>query len=34
MKMKYVLFVSGLKKNLLYIFALDAKGTRVSFVES
>ena len=32
MKMKDVLFVPGLKKNLLSISALDAKGMRVSFV--
>ena len=31
MKMKDVLFVQGLKKNLLSIFALDVKGMRVSF---
>ena len=31
--MKYVLFVHGLKKNLLSISALDAKGMRVSFVD-
>ena len=31
MKMKDVLFVLGLKKNLLSISALDAKGMRVSF---
>ena len=30
MKMKNVLFVLGLKKNLLSIFALDAKGMRVA----
>ena len=28
-KMKYVLFVPGLKKNILSISALDAKGMRV-----
>ena len=33
MKMKNVLFVPELKKNLLSIFALDAKGMRVSFVD-
>ena len=33
MKMKNVLFVLGLKKNLLSIFALDAKGMRVSFID-
>ena len=32
MKMKDVLFVPGLKKNILSIFALDAKGMRVAFV--
>ena len=32
-KMKDVLFVPGLKKNLLSISALDAKGMRVSFVD-
>ena len=32
MKMKDVLFVPGLKKNLLSISALDAKGMRVAFV--
>ena len=32
MNMKDVLFVPGLKKNLLYIFALDEKGIRVAFV--
>ena len=31
--MKDVLFVLGLKKNLLSIFPLDAKGIRVSFVD-
>ena len=31
-KMKDVLFVPGLKKNLLSISALDAKGMRVAFV--
>ena len=31
--MKNVLFVPGLKKNLLSIFALDAKGMRVAFVD-
>ena len=30
--MKDVLYVPGLKKNLLSIFALDEKGMRVSFV--
>ena len=33
MKMKDVLFVLGLKKNLLSIFALDAKDIRVAFVD-
>ena len=33
MKMKNVLFVPGLKKNLLSISTLDAKGMRVSFVD-
>ena len=28
-----MLYVSGLKKNLLSIYALDAKGIRVSFVD-
>ena len=32
--MKDVLFVTGLKKNLLSISGLDAKGMRVSFVDS
>ena len=32
MKMKNVLFVPGLKKNLLSISTLDAKGMRVAFV--
>ena len=31
--MKDVLFVLGLKKNLLSISALDAKGMRVAFVD-
>ena len=31
-KMKDVLFVVGLKKNLLSISTLDAKGMRVAFV--
>ena len=30
-KMKVVFFVPGLKKNLLSISVLDAKGMRVSF---
>ena len=33
MKMKDVLFVPGLKKNLLSIYALDAKGMGVAFVD-
>ena len=32
--MKDVLYVPGLKKNLLYISALDTKGMRVSFVDA
>ena len=33
MTMKEVLFVPGLKKNLLSIYALDAKGMRASFID-
>ena len=33
MKMKDVLYVSGLKKNLLSISALDAKDIRVAFID-
>ena len=33
MKMKDVLFVSGLKKNLLSIYALYAKGMSVEFID-
>ena len=33
LKMKDVLYVPGLKKNILSIFALDAKGMRVAFVD-
>ena len=33
LKMKYVLYVLGLKKNLLSIVALDAKGISVSFAD-
>ena len=33
MKMKYVLYVPGLKKNLLSISALDNKGFKVAFVD-
>ena len=32
--MKEVLFVPGLKKKLLSILALDAKGMRVAFIDS
>ena len=32
MAMKEVLFVLGLKKNLLSVSALDAKGIRVAFI--
>ena len=32
--MKELLFVPGLKKNLLSIPALDAKGIRVAFIDS
>ena len=33
MKMKEVLYVLGLKNNLLSIFALDKKGYRVAFID-
>ena len=33
MKMKDVMFLPGLKKNLLSISALDAKGMRVAFID-
>ena len=33
MKMKNVLFVPRLKKNLHSIYALDAKGMRVAFID-
>jgi hypothetical protein len=33
MKMKEVLYVPGLKKNLLSISALDKKGFRVAFID-
>ena len=33
MKMKDVLYVLGLKKNLLSVSTLDAKGFRVAFVD-
>ena len=32
LNMQDVLYVPGLKKNILSIFALDAKGIRVAFV--
>ena len=31
--MKDVLFAPGLKKNILSIYALDEKGTRVAFID-
>ena len=31
--MKDVLFVQGLKKNLIFIYALDAKSIRVAFID-
>ena len=31
--MKHVLYVPGLKNNILSIYALDAKGMRVAFVD-
>ena len=31
--MKDVLYVPGIEKNLLSIFALDAKGMRVAFID-
>ena len=34
LKMKNLLFFRGLKKNLLSMSALDAKGMRVSFLDS
>ena len=34
LKMKDVLYVLGLKKNLLSISTLDAKGIRVAFVDA
>ena len=34
LKMKDVLYVPRLKKNILSIYALDAKGIRVAFVDS
>ena len=33
LKIKDVLYVQGLKKNILSIYALDAKAIRVSFVD-
>ena len=33
MKMKHLLFVPGLKKNILSISTLDAKGIRVAFID-
>ena len=33
LKMKDVLYVIGLKKNILSIFTLDANGIRVSFID-
>ena len=33
MKMKDVLYVLGLKKNILFISALDKKGFKVAFVD-
>jgi hypothetical protein len=33
MKMKDVLYVPGLKKNLLSISTLDKKGFRVAFID-
>ena len=33
LKMKDVLFVPGLKKNLISISVLDAKGMRVAFID-
>ena len=33
MKMKEVLCVPGLKKNLLFVSALDMKGYRVDFID-
>ena len=33
MKMKKVLYVPGLKKNLLSISTLDKKGFRVAFID-
>ena len=33
MKMKEVLYIPGLKNNLLSISALDKKGHRVSFID-
>ena len=33
MKMKYVMYVLGIKKNLLSILALDKKSFRISFID-
>ena len=33
LKRKVVLYVPGLKNNILSIFALDAKGMRVAFID-
>ena len=33
LKMKDILYVPGLKKNILSISALDAKGMRVAFID-
>ena len=33
LKMKDVLYVPGLKKNILSIYALHAKGIRVEFID-
>jgi hypothetical protein len=33
MKMKEVLYVQGLQKNILLILALDKKGFRVAFID-
>jgi hypothetical protein len=34
MRMKDVIYVPGLTKNLLYISALDKKGFRVAFIDA
>jgi hypothetical protein len=33
MKMKDILYISGLKKNLISISALDNKGFKVAFID-